>query len=89
MDTSTWGYWHQFFIVAVVLITQALLNHYGIDLTTKVTVLSGYLIFAMIIIMPIVWYVFERNRFEGVPEGEKIVQRQKMNAEIERKYGEQ
>src|SRR5215203_1638668 len=27
VDTSTWGYWHQFLIVAVVLITQALLNH--------------------------------------------------------------
>jgi hypothetical protein len=39
--------------------------------------------------MPIVWYAFERNRFEGVPEGEKIVQRQKMIAEIEKKYGEE
>jgi amino acid transporter len=48
-----------------------------------------YFTVAMIIIMPIVWYAFERNRFEGVPEGEKIVQRQKMIAEIEKKYGEE
>jgi len=31
----------------------------------------------------------EANRFEGVPEGDKIAQRQKMIAEIEKKYGEQ
>jgi amino acid transporter len=30
----------------------------------------------------------EENRFEGVPEGEKIAQRQQMIAEIEKKYGE-
>jgi amino acid transporter len=47
-----------------------------------------YLTIAMIIIMPIIWYAFERNRFEGVPEGERIVERQKMIAEIEKKYGE-
>jgi amino acid transporter len=47
-----------------------------------------YLTIAMVIIMPIIWYAFERNRFEGVPEGDKIAQRQKMIAEIEKKYGE-
>ena len=31
----------------------------------------------------------EENRFEGVPEGDKIAQRQKMIADIEKKYGEQ
>ena len=30
----------------------------------------------------------EDNRFEGVPEGDKIAQRQKMIADIEKKYGE-
>lgn len=58
MDTSTWGYWQQFFFVAIVLITQALLNHYGIDLTTKVTDLSGYLIFALTIILIIGMFVW-------------------------------
>ena len=47
-----------------------------------------YVTIAMIIIMPIIWYAFERNRFEGVPEGDKIAQRQKMIADIEKKYGE-
>jgi amino acid transporter len=47
-----------------------------------------YLTIAMVIIMPIIWYAFERNRFEGVPEGERIAERQKMIAEIEKKYGE-
>jgi amino acid transporter len=47
-----------------------------------------YLTLGMVIIMPIVWYAFERNRFEGVPQGDKITQRQKMIAEIEKKYGE-
>jgi amino acid transporter len=48
-----------------------------------------YFTVGMIVLMPIVWYGFERNRFEGVPEGEKIKERQKMIAEIEKKYGEQ
>jgi len=45
-----------------------------------------YLTIAMVVVMVVIWYAFERNRFEGVPEGEKIVQRQKMIAEIEAKY---
>jgi amino acid transporter len=47
-----------------------------------------YLTISMIVVMAILWYGFERNRFEGVPEGEKIAQRQKMITEIEKKYGE-
>jgi amino acid transporter len=47
-----------------------------------------YLTVAMFILMPILWYAFERNRFEGVPEGDKIKERQKMIAEVEKKYGE-
>ena len=58
MDTSTWGYWHQFIFVAIVLITQALLNHYGIEITTKVTDISGYLIFALTIILIIGLFAF-------------------------------
>jgi len=47
-----------------------------------------YLTVAMIIAMPILWYTFVRNRFEGVPEGDRIVKRQKMIAEVEKKFGE-
>jgi len=58
VDTSAWGYWHQFIFMAIVLTTQALLNHYGIELTTKVTDLSGYLIFGLTIILIIALFVF-------------------------------
>jgi amino acid transporter len=58
VDVSSFGYWHQLIAVAIVLITQALLNHYGIDLTTKVTDLSGYLIFGLTIIIVIALFAF-------------------------------
>jgi amino acid transporter len=48
-----------------------------------------YFTVGMVVVMPIVWYGFERNRFEGVPEGDKIKERQKLIADIERKFGEQ
>ena len=48
-----------------------------------------YLTIAMVVVMVVLWYGFERNRFEGVPEGDKIAERQKMIAEIEKQYGEQ
>jgi amino acid transporter len=58
VDTSAWGYWHQFIFLAIILTTQALLNHYGIELTTKVTDLSGYLIFGLTIILIIALFAF-------------------------------
>jgi amino acid transporter len=49
-----------------------------------------YLTIGMLVVMPIVWYGFgENKRFEGVPEGDRIKERQKKIAEIEKKYGEQ
>src|SRR5512133_1082059 len=80
VDTSTWGYWHQFIFVTIILITQALLNHFGIDLTTKVTDISGYLIFALTIILIIGLFAFspvkldfsrlvEFDNFTGDPGG--------------------
>lgn len=47
VDTSSWGYWHQLIFVGIVLASQALFNHYGIRLTTRLTDLSGYLIFIL------------------------------------------
>ncbi|MFN8458827.1 MAG: amino acid permease [Anaerolineae bacterium] len=58
MDASTWGIYHQHAFVIFALVTQALLNHYGIDLTSKVTDLSGYLIFALTIIFIIALFAF-------------------------------
>jgi len=45
-----------------------------------------YLTIGMVVVMVILWYALERNRFEGVPEGDKITERQKMIADIESKY---
>jgi len=48
-----------------------------------------YLTVAMVVILPILWVTYARDRFGGVPMGKKIQERQKMIAEIEKKYGEQ
>jgi amino acid transporter len=58
VDVSTFGYWHQFIFVAVVMISQAALNHYGIELTTKLTDFSGYLIFALTFVLIIALFAF-------------------------------
>ena len=52
---------------------------------------TAYVAIAIAVIGTIITYVKggEANRFEGVPEGEKIAQRQKMIADIEKQYGEQ
>jgi hypothetical protein len=48
-----------------------------------------FLTLGMVIILPILWFAGINKSFEGVPTGEKIQERQKMIAEIEKKYGEQ
>jgi amino acid transporter len=58
MDASTWNINTQHIFVIIALVTQGLLNHYGINITTKVTDLSGYLIFALTIIFIIALFVF-------------------------------
>lgn len=58
IDTSGFTIWHQHAFVIVALVTQGLLNHYGINITTKVTDLSGYLIFALTIIFIIALFAF-------------------------------
>jgi amino acid transporter len=83
VDTSAWGYWHQFIFMAIVLTTQALLNHYGIELTTKVTDFSGYLILALTVFLIIALFVFSPvaldfsrlttvTNFTGEPGGNAI-----------------
>jgi len=47
-----------------------------------------YLTVAAVILMSMLWYGFEHNRFERVREGKKIVRCQKMIAELEKKYDE-
>lgn len=58
VDVSGFGYWHQFFFMAFVLTAQSLLNHYGIELTTKLTDFSGYMILALTIVLIIVLFAF-------------------------------
>src|SRR5687767_7282184 len=58
VDVSTFGYWHQLIFVGIILASQALFNHYGIQLTTRLTDLSGYLIFALTLILLIALFAF-------------------------------
>ena len=58
MDATTWGINQQHIFVIIVLISQALFNHYGINITTKLTDLSGYLIFVLVIIFIIALFAF-------------------------------
>ena len=43
---------------------------------------------ALVVILPIIWVAGVGKSFEGVPQGDKIAQRQKMISDIEKKYGE-
>ncbi len=58
MDASTWNINAQHIFVIIALVTQALFNHYGINVTTKLTDFSGYLIFALTIIFIIALFAF-------------------------------
>ncbi|MDX2007164.1 MAG: amino acid permease [Meiothermus sp.] len=52
-NVASWGLGHQFLIVALITISQALFNHFGIRLTTRLTDFSGYLIFAVAIVLTV------------------------------------
>ncbi len=56
-DSSTWTIWHQHIFVIIALVTQALFNHYGINVTTKLTDFSGYLILALTVVFVIALFV--------------------------------
>ncbi len=51
MDVSTWGALHASIFVTVFAVSQALFNHLGIKITTMLTDFSGYLIFAVAILL--------------------------------------
>jgi amino acid transporter len=61
-DVSSWttaaifdhGWWVQTVFITVITISQAIINHFGIGLTTKLTDFSGYLIFAVSILLTVV-----------------------------------
>ena len=58
MDPAVFTAGHQLVAVGFILITQSLFNHYGIELTTKLTDFSGYFIFIVAIILTISLLVF-------------------------------
>jgi amino acid transporter len=58
MDVSTWGNTHKWIAVALITASQALFNHFGIRLTTRLTDFSGYLIFTVAIILTIALLAF-------------------------------
>ena len=84
MDVSSFTIWHQHAFVIVALVTQALLNHYGIKVTTMLTDLSGYLIFGLTIIFIIALFAFSPvesldfsrlftlENFTGAPGGDWV-----------------
>lgn len=57
-DSSTWTIMHQHIFVIIALVTQALFNHYGINLTTKLTDFSGYLILALTVVFVIALFAY-------------------------------
>lgn len=57
-DTSGWTWWTQTIFITVVTIVQAIINHRGIKLTTLLTDFSGYLIFAVTIVLIIALIAF-------------------------------
>ncbi len=54
MDVSAWGLWQQAIGVSLITITQALFNHVGIKVTSKLTDFSGYLILVTAVVLILV-----------------------------------
>jgi amino acid transporter len=59
LDIAAWttagafdsGWWAQVMFVSLITVTQALLNHFGIRATTKLTDFSGYMIFVVSVLL--------------------------------------
>ena len=62
-DVSTWSLTTQIVSVAAITAAQALLNHFGIRLTTILTDFSGYLIFVVTVIL-IIMFVMAAPSFD-------------------------
>ncbi len=53
VDVSGFGFAHLVIGTTIILVAQALFNHYGIRMTTLLTDFSGYLIFAVAIVLTV------------------------------------
>lgn len=61
-DSTTWAYYiTQAIFIILITALQAVINHRGIDLTSKLTDFSGYLIFAVSVLLTIVLFAFARS----------------------------
>ncbi len=58
MDPASFTAGNQLVAVALILISHGLFNHYGIELTTKLTDFSGYFIFIVAVILTIALLAF-------------------------------
>lgn len=58
VDVSAWGTTQQTIFLIIALGSQALLNHYYIDITTKLTDWSGYVILGLTVILIITLFAF-------------------------------
>jgi len=58
VDVSGWGATQQSIFLIIVLGSQALLNHYYINITTKLTDLSGYVILGLTVVLIITLFAF-------------------------------
>jgi len=61
MDPSKLTMWDQFIGVVLITLSQALFNHFGIKITTLLTDLSGYLIFAVSVLLVVVMFAFAKT----------------------------
>lgn len=59
-DTSHWGAAHQFGFLAAITASQALLNHRFVKLTTRLVDFSGYLIFAVTVVLVAALWLWAR-----------------------------
>ncbi|MBK8780451.1 MAG: amino acid permease [Anaerolineales bacterium] len=58
VDVSGFGIWHQIVFLIFALGTQAILNHYYINITTKLTDWSGYIILGLTVILIVTLFAF-------------------------------
>ncbi|RDK00709.1 amino acid permease [Paraburkholderia lacunae] len=52
------GWWHQTIFLTVITASQAFLNHRGIRITSKITDLSGYLIFVVTVMLVVALFAY-------------------------------
>ena len=58
VDVSAFGFWQATIAIALILVTHAVFNHYGIRLTTLLTDFSGYWIFIVAVLLTVVLFAF-------------------------------